>query len=478
MLGSACATAAHGEATHMRDVTSAGPAGRALGDETLAGWLAAQRARCDMAVREIPWRDSREWRFDGDAFRHHTGAFFSVVGARMERAGAALPGLEQPLLDQPEIGILGFLVRDAAGGVELLVQAKPEPGNVGLVQAAPSVQATVSNYLRRHRGKPTPHLERFTEPAPGAVLADSLQSEQGTRFLGKRNRNVVVRVADEAPIADAPALRWAPAAELRALLGADFQVNTDARSVLVCAPWRLLADGGAPFSRWAGSDAFGAALLRSHAAVDGDPFPLACERLAALREAAGLATRTVALTALADWRLDETGLLPAAGQAFAVRFFAVRTTAREVERWDQPLACGLAEGAVTLLCAERAGVLRFLFVARPEPGFGGAFQLGPSLQSDGHAAYALPSHAALEAALGRLAATGEELVANRQSDEGGRFHRSVARYAVVRVAPGAGPADGGPCFWLTLGEVADLVRRPELFTNEARSALSLLLSCA
>lgn len=110
-----------------------------------------------MVVREICWLDSGQWVLQNGGLRHRTGGFFSVVNAQARFGGRVT--LRQPLIHQPEIGILGFLAQHREGGMDLLVQAKPEPGNVGLVQLAPSVQATRSNYLRLHQGKPTPWLE-------------------------------------------------------------------------------------------------------------------------------------------------------------------------------------------------------------------------------------------------------------------------------------------------------------------------------
>src|SRR5437870_252568 len=113
------------------------------------------------------------------------GGFQSAEGGRIEiRPTLAV------FVDQRTVGTLGFLIR----GRELLVHAKIEPGNVGFVQLAPTCQATESNARRMHGGAAPPFIDAFPRGAANA-LYDVDQSEQGTRFLGKRNRNVLAAAA-------------------------------------------------------------------------------------------------------------------------------------------------------------------------------------------------------------------------------------------------------------------------------------------
>ena len=431
----------------------------------LSGWLAAARGTCDMRTAEIPWARSREWVFDGGRLRHRGGSFFSVVGAGLRVGGARRDRYDQPLIDQPEIGILGFLVRRGPDGHEILVQAKPEPGNPGFVQAAPTVQATESNYRRRHGGDPTPYLSWFLPPGP--VLASSLQSEQGTRFLGKYNRNAVVVAPDGAAVAGGPDHAWFPATEVAARLLADFEVNTDARSVLATGPWGLLAADGRPFERWRGRGGLGETLLRSLEAGEDRcllPDAQAVARLARLRAAAEFETERVDLRSLSWWEVTDTAIRPLQGDAFTVRQFAVACARREVPRWDQPLVASAREGRAALHCRDHGGVLHFLFRARPEIGFRERLQLGPTVQEPGDGFLDLPS----------VRDEGPALLSTLHSEEGGRFFRCVNRYT-IRLVEHDGPPDVVP---LALGQVRRLIGRPGFFSNEARSLVSMMLAYA
>jgi oxidase EvaA len=157
--------------------------------DQVSEWIAERRDAVEVSCRPVPWSELREWKQVGGRIVHRAGGFFSVAGL-----AARMPAVEvsQPIIVQPEVGILGFAVRRRGAAREILLQAKAEPGNLRGVQVGPTVQATESNCKRVHGGRPTPYLELFTRPLPGSRVADSLQSEQGTRFLGKYNRNAMV----------------------------------------------------------------------------------------------------------------------------------------------------------------------------------------------------------------------------------------------------------------------------------------------
>jgi oxidase EvaA len=437
----------------------------------IAAWLAERQRACHLTSLPLALEELPSWRWRAGRLAHVSGRFFSVVGVRARSDERRLDGLEQPLIDQPEVGILGFLLAPSADGPRLLVQAKAEPGNVHGVQLAPTVQATESNYQRVHGGAPTAFLERFLWPARRPV-SDSLQSEQGGRFLGKYNRNQVVEVADGVPEPPGASWRWFPALELLAALRSDFAVNTDARSVLVCCDWDRLAPQGAAFARWRGAGDWRELLWRSAQAPAEVVMPEvrgAQRALAARRGRLRLTLERVPLEALAGWALRDGALVPVAGGEFGIVGRRVHAPGREVADWDQPLAAARAEGEVVLVAQLREGALRFLFRASAEIGFREGVQWGPTLQR--------PDGPPLEGAWGEWLAGregGQVLASCLQSDEGGRFDRSTARYAVLLAPEGlADPVDDG--LWLSLAAVRRLLLHRSMLTNEARSALSLLL---
>lgn len=426
--------------------------------ERIAAWFQELLRAEDFALDHVPLADSREWAPRAGAIRHRTGRFFSVVGVRARFPDGA--ACEQPLLEQREVGTLLFLVRE---GGDLLVQAKVEPGNVGVIQLAPTFQATGSNAARAHGGAPPPLHEWCLGVAHGTSVASTLQSEQGTRFLGKRNRNAAILVAGDVP--HGAHHRWLPARELCSLLAADHMVNTDARSALLCMPWDLLA-GGRPF----GGDGFAGDLRASLDLPDArawrplDEVVAGLAELAPWREAPGV----VPLERLAGWRMAEEGPEPAGGGSFRLRHVRVAARSREVPEWDQPIVESAGPGEVILPVGRFVGVPHFLFRPAVEPGFGSRVEFTPALTAPPGVRPAPADSFAAD-----LRAFGREIASCLQSEEGGRFLRDENRYALLDVGEATDPPEGW-C-WLSLAQVRALLDRGESLTNEARSALSLLL---
>ena len=445
--------------------------------EPVTRWRDEQRLRSAFRCEAIPLAEVGRWRRDAMTLRHDSSGFFAIIAACSRSNDPALDGAAQPFILQTEIGILGFLARPGAPGAgpDLLVQAKTEPGNEGAVQLAPSFQCTPSNYTARHGGVPAPLLGLFADAASGSVVADLSQSEQGTRFLGKFNRNMVIALPPgQAPDPPGPAWRWMPASTLRGLLLHDNVVNTDARSVLVGTRWRFWADG-APFARWRGSAGFGAALLEACDRVHSDGDRDEAENwLAASRAATRIETSRIAFADLPGWRIDDAAMQPDGPGRFAIRGYRVQARDREVANWDQPLVDSAGTGRIVLLCQHRQGRLRFLVQARAESGLANRVEIAPSLQiAPGEVA-----SPGIEQQLEALAATGTVRLACRQSEEGGRFHRDANTYAVIELPAGALAEPPATYRWIDLATLEALCTTPGRVTNEGRSAASLLLALA
>lgn len=442
-------------------------------------WLEAHRRDCDMQVEEIPWRASKEWSFDDHSFRHRTGGFFAVVGVRTYVDGAAQYRLDQPLIDQPEIGILGFIIRRKGEEAEILLHAKAEPGNIGLVQVGPTVQATESNYKRRHEGKKTPYLAYFLNFKASSLISDSLQSEQGTRFLGKYNRNMIVQVDDSFAFTDTEVHQWFSLKDFLPILLQDFQINTDARSVLVSSRWSALTSNERPFSRHLGKGGLGEALYHSYNTpndqsifADGEILP----RLEKSRMAADFTTQFIGLSELKNWVYTEDRVSAAEGNAFEVRQFRVKSSEREVTKWDQPLVASAEEGSVVLLAQKKNGVLYFLFNSRAEIGFRERCQWGPTIQNLAQEPFIFSHLEDSDAELKKVMNRSKQLLSQRHSDEGGRFYRCVSTYSLHLLDENVDVALTDNLVWMNMRQIELLTPQKGFFTNEARSLLSMLLA--
>ena len=203
-------------------------------------WLTAFRRDTVNTVEQIPVREMDRWRVEEGTgnIRHETGKFFSIEGVRVETRGGGESSWCLPIMDQPEVGILGIIVKKVGGVYYFLMQAKTEPGNIDGYQISPTTQATHSNYTRVHGGKLPPFVDIFLARGEGKskVLYEGLQSEEGSRFWRKNNLNVIVEVGPEELEEVPPQFCWMTLFQIKEMLLLDNVVNFCARTVLSCLP--------------------------------------------------------------------------------------------------------------------------------------------------------------------------------------------------------------------------------------------------
>jgi len=124
-------------------------------------WFNARARANSFRVDRIPFADLSGWDFEPDTGNlvHASGRFFSVEGLRVRTDRPWVSEWAQPIIVQPEIGVLGILVKRFDGVPHCLMQAKMEPGNINGLQISPTVQATRSNYMKVHGGAATKYIE-------------------------------------------------------------------------------------------------------------------------------------------------------------------------------------------------------------------------------------------------------------------------------------------------------------------------------
>lgn len=439
-------------------------------------WFAEQRRVNRFLVRPIPFDQLRGWRFESDTGNlvHDSGRFFSVEGLRVDSDADGPGSWSQPIINQPEIGVLGIAVREFDGVLHCLMQAKMEPGNLNTVQLSPTVQATRSNYTGVHKGRATARIEHFVGPDRGRVLVDVLQSEQAAWFHRKRNRNMIVELTGDVPVTDA--VRWLTIGQLRTLLAEDNMVNMDARTVLSCIRYAAAADDPPGETPATAPEEYRRALRRS-LRPGGELHPVAEIRswLTGLRALTRLDQRLVPLNAVTGWSRSDHDISHAGGRHFRIIAADIRASNREVTAWTQPLLAPVERGLAALLVQRIDGVLHLLLQAMSEGGTADVAELAPTVQCQpGAVDAAAPADRPDHYDLVRAAGPEQIRYDTVQSEEGGRFHHAENRYLVVEVPPQWRVHVGERHRWLTVDQVADLLEHTGYLNIQARTLIAAL----
>ncbi|MEU6647381.1 NDP-hexose 2,3-dehydratase family protein [Saccharomonospora sp. NPDC046836] len=435
-------------------------------------WFAEQARRAWMRVERVPLDALADWSADARSgvIGHRSGRFFTVEGLDVRVADAPVDRWSQPIINQPEVGILGILAKEFDGVLHFLMQAKAEPGNRNGLQLSPTVQATRSNYTRVHGGNPVPYLRYFQRPEAYQVIANVRQSEQGSWFWRKRNRNMVIEVTEEIELLDG--FCWLTLASLHRLLAVDDLINMDSRTVLSCLPF---AGDHVPCS---GGGGFDAALARS-CNPGADSVHSTAELLGwvtDMRTRIDLRADRVPLTGLPDWHYAEGAIAHDSGLFFEVIGVEVQAFGREVADWCQPMFAVRETGLVASVVRRIGGVLHVLVQARAEPGFVDVIELAPAVQCTPANHDYLPA-AASPRFLGAVLGAPADRVRfdTTLSEEGGRFYHARTRYLVVE-DDGDTDIEGDRYRWMTLHQGAELLRHSYYLNIQARSLLACLYS--
>ncbi len=444
--------------------------GSLLSDEEFHAWFAEQRESRVVSVERVPFAEAEGWSFHRDTgnLGHRSGRFFTVEGVEVRDGSSTW---SQPVIDQPEIGILGILTTDFDGVPHLLMQAKFEPGNVSVLQLSPTVQATRSNFTGVHGGRRTPYVEYFNGSLPRRVVTDVLQSEQGQWFWRKRNRNMAVRVDPDVPLLDGYC--WLSVYQVMRFLREENLVNMDARTVLAC-----MGFGPPP---GAGNGALGRELAASHAATgpgSAEPALHSMEEvtthLIEAKTRCAWEPRLTPLNRISGWTTDPGAIADDEGREFRVIAARVTAEGREVGQWSQPLLEPCGPGLAVFLVRSVSGVLHVLAHALPQPGLTDIVEYAPTVQlSPSGRSWAEFSHTPfMEEALSEDPE--RVLYDTVLSEEGGRFHHAQTRYRIVRVDEDAPLREPEGYLWVTLGQFTELLGHAHYLNIEART----LLACA
>lgn len=438
--------------------------------QELKEWIEQRNREVTVKVEQIPFAQLDKWHSDEDGCVHHdSGRFFSIVGIDVQTDYGTNNHWRQPIINQPEVGYLGILTKEIDGVLYCLMQAKIEPGNVNCVQISPTLQATKSNYSRVHSGKSPNYLEYFVNAKPENIILDQLQSEQGARFLRKRNRNIIIKVDDDVEVL--PDFRWMTLGQIKELMHYDNLVNMDTRTVL---SGLKISDYISPLDGLKGMSDFGKGMILSsttnHAYISTREH---LSWLTNLKAKYDLHVSHCAINDMPGWEKNDWEIVRPDGKFFKIIGVNVTISNREVASWCQPLVQPMQDGLCAFIIKKIDGVYHFLVQAKLECGNFDVMELAPTVQClTGNAETAIVKPEFYEYVIN--APKDRVLIDALQSEEGGRFYHEQNRNLLVEADENF-PLELPPHYtWMTLRQMYKFLRFNNYLNIQARSIISAL----
>ncbi len=437
--------------------------------QELLDWIAQRNAQSEVTIKKTVLSQCSPWFYDEKEGTIHNDkhSFFSIAGLKKDSESGEQ--VEQPVLLQSEIGYLGILCKKIGGVIHLLMQAKIEPGNVNQIQISPTIQATKSNFTQMHGGRRPAYLDYFLNASTDEIIVDQIQSEQSSRFLGKRNRNILILIEDDVEVLDSH--RWMTLGQIKKLMRHDNLVNMDTRTVLSCLPFYELSK-----CKEEELSFFENKPLLNSLTADPDGYRMReiyhfFNNYKMLKD---VRPNVCPLEALSGWNMCEDGIFCKTPYPFKVVYCDIEIEGREVKRWTQPLFEAIGIACFGLLMYEEDDKLMFVVKANPEIGCFDGIELGPTYQQE--AVDVGDSEADTITDFFKACLRDEKgIIFDRLlSEEGGRFYHEQNRNVLIKADKKDIPDLPEGYFPLDYATLNRLVQTNNVLNIQLRNLLSLL----
>ncbi len=308
----------------------------------LIDWLKSQKKNNKIRIKKKKINLLRDWIFKDNIIFHKTNNFFSIKPFLFQQKNKKN---FQPLILQKEHGILGIIKQKKNGKDYYLLQSKIEPGNINGIQISPTVQATKSNYLRKHGGKKTLFLDYFLKQQKKLKIVSKIKlSEQGSRFLNKKNWNILLET-DKTNIPLKKNYCWLTKENIRYLINKKNMLNMDTISVLSSAIKKNLNEN----------------LLNSNNNLK--------NRLNQFDKKIKSTRKIISFDNLKGWKIKKNSISDIKNKYFSIFFIDVFANLREVNKWEQPILSDHFSSLNGFLVSKINNTMHYLLKIIDEPGF-------------------------------------------------------------------------------------------------------------
>lgn len=437
--------------------------------EEILEWIHRKNKEIQVNIQKIDYAYDGQWYYDKNAgeIRNQNRTFFQIKGIRKTGDGQLIQ--EQPIILQNEIGYLGIIAKVINGTMYFLMQAKIEPGNVNKIQISPTIQATKSNFMQAHGGRVPAYLEYFSQKKDYEIVVDQIQSEQSSRFLGKRNRNIIIVVDDEIEVLESH--KWMTLGQIKQLMSHDNLVNMDTRTVISCIPFSLrdftykeLCYIKSLFSK----DAFFNSMFFGNSGKNINQIYQYMNEFKMLDRSN---IELIDLSMLQEWSMERGALSSPSGE-FKIIYCDIEIEGREVKHWQQPLLEAIGSSIFGLIYCVDNNTTKYLIHAKSEIGCFDKIEIGPSVQLG--PAHDMPEDSIEQVFLDKLQKNDGVEFDGFFSEEGGRFYCEQNRNILMQVEKQElGDLPEG-YFWADFQTLNILIQFNNCLNIQLRNLLSIL----
>lgn len=438
--------------------------------EDILNWIKKKNTETKVKINKLEYNYDGFWYYDQvkGCIKNKNNSFFQIKGLIKKENEKIID--EQPIIIQNEIGYLGIICKVINGVLYFLMQAKIEPGNINKIQISPTIQATKSNFMQAHGGKVPAYLEYFSNKNNYEIIVDQIQSEQSSRFLGKRNRNIII-VVDDDDLEVLDSHKWMTLGQIKQLMKYDNLVNMDTRTVISCIPFTLrnftykeLTYIKTLFK----NESFFNSMLFGDGGVKINKIYQYINEIKMLDKSE---IHLVDLNTLRNWHYNKGEIYSNDGE-FKVIYCDIEIEGREVRRWQQPLLEAIGQSTFVLMYCIDNNVMQFLIHAKSEVGcfdkieIGPSVQLGPNEFDETNCVDALFIHNLKNEKKGVK-------FDGLFSEEGGRFYHEQNRNIIMKIAKDDLILPEG-YFWVDFQTMNILIQFNNCLNIQLRNLLSIL----
>ena len=438
-------------------------------------WIKNLREETGFIVEKKSIFKLKDWciKKNNDEIYHSKNIFFSINGLKTFSSFQDLDRNEQPIIFQEEIGYLGFIVKKFDGILYFLVQAKIEPGNIDGIQLSPTLQATVSNYNKQHGGREPYYLNYFLKVSKNNILFDNLQSEQGSRFFKKRNRNIIINVEEDITLEKN--FKWMTLKQLKLLMQKDNIVNMDTRSVISLINYSNLTREEKTYKnyqKFINLVTNGSIFLKSFSGIYKSKICLEeiIRILIEKKSSNYIKSEIVGLSKIKGWEFNSYELVNDLKDDFRVIGINASIGSREIFCWDQPIIEPLNIGLLGLIGKIINNNLHVIVSLKPEIGTFDVIEFGPTVQLKNQVNKSKdPYHEFI------LESKNKKIIFDTlQSEEGGRFYQEQNRNIFVLANDDFSEELLPDYVWIDLYQLSFLNQFNNMLNIQLRNLLALL----